>query len=118
MRIELHIDELTLYGAHPDDGPTILAAVEGELARLAAVHGLPPSLLEGGGLVLDGARLQVSPGASAERMGIEIAGQLMAQWRPGTRQGEAAEGLATTPSRASSNPAARPGQVDPVGGTH
>ena len=114
MRIELQIDQLTLYGAHPDDGPAILAAVERELARLAAVHGLPPALLEGGA-ALDGGRLRVTPGASVERMGSEIAGQLMAQWRPGTRQGDGERDPAAATAD-SGRSGSRLGPVDPGGG--
>jgi hypothetical protein len=72
--IELNIDELVLHGFAPGDRYRIAAAVERELARLFAEHGVPPSLLTGGDLAsLDGDAFQVVPGAKPDAIGSQVA---------------------------------------------
>jgi hypothetical protein len=72
--IEVHIEELLLHGFAPGDRYGIGAAVERELTRLFAEHGVLSSLTQDGAIVrLDGRRFQVAPDAKAETIGAQIA---------------------------------------------
>jgi hypothetical protein len=73
--IVLHIDELLLHG-FPSGAARgeIGAAVERELARLLAEHGLPPALERGHTLGrLNGGSFEVAPNSSPEAIGAQIA---------------------------------------------
>ena len=58
--IEIHIDELVLYGFAPADRWRIGQAIEHALTRLFAEQGLPPALSMGGELArIDGGAFHV-----------------------------------------------------------
>lgn len=72
--IELHIEELVLHGFEPGDHYRIAQAVEAELTRLFAEQGVPPSLVQGGGIPhLDGGTFEAAPGSTAETIGARVA---------------------------------------------
>lgn len=72
--IELHIEELVLHGFAPGDRHCIGDAVERELASLFAEQGMPPSLMQGGGMArLEAGGIDVAPGPGAEVMGARVA---------------------------------------------
>ena len=72
--IQLHIDELILHGFTPADRVRIAAAVQNELARLLAAEGVPPTLAQGGPIpVLDGGDFEITPGMSAQAIGVQVA---------------------------------------------
>jgi hypothetical protein len=72
--IELHIEELVLHGFAPCDRYRIGDAVEIELARLIAEHGLPgPSRGSASIDQLDAGSFPVSAGASAQSLGSHVA---------------------------------------------
>jgi hypothetical protein len=73
--IEIRIEELTLDGFAPGDGPRLGEAVERELARLFAEEGVPPSLARSGDL----ARLEGGPVVAAPTMDPEAAGVAVAR---------------------------------------
>jgi hypothetical protein len=72
--VELHIEELLLNGFAPQNRYRIGAAVEVELARLFAEHGMPSSLTQSAEVAhLDGGAFEVAPGSSAESIGNQVA---------------------------------------------
>jgi len=76
-RIALRIDELVLDGFSPLDGRRIAEAVGTELTRLLAERGLPPSLARLGAVdFIDAGEIRISPGGSANRIGIGLAAGL------------------------------------------
>ena len=76
MHIELHIERLVLEGlaASPRERVLVQAAVETELARLLAEHGLSRELAGGIALPSLGAEsIELSPGDDPWRLGEQIA---------------------------------------------
>ena len=72
--IEIHIDELVLYGFAPADRWRIGQAIEHALTRLFAEQGLPPTLSIGGELArIDGGAFHVAAGTAAEGLGAQVA---------------------------------------------
>jgi hypothetical protein len=72
--IEVHIEELVLHGFSTVDAPTIAAAVERELARLFAAHGVPESLAGGGARVaIDAGAFERAPGQTPSAVGAGVA---------------------------------------------
>ena len=72
--IELHIEDLILYGFNHADRYKISDAVEQELARLINNGGLTRDLSDGINIPqLDGADIQMRHGMRAETTGTEIA---------------------------------------------
>jgi len=72
--IEIHIDELVLYGFAPADRWRIGQAIEHALTRLFAEQGLPPALAMGGELArIDGGAFHVTTGTAAEGLGAQVA---------------------------------------------
>jgi hypothetical protein len=73
-RVELHIEELVLYGLAPGDRHRIGQAVRRELTRLFAERGVPPRLARGGEVArLDGGSFHLEPGLRAEATGTRVA---------------------------------------------
>jgi len=76
MNITLHIEKLFLDGLPlvKSQGPLIQAAVEAELMRLLAAHGLNQELRTGGAFPsLSTKGLRFTNGAGAEEIGAQIA---------------------------------------------
>jgi hypothetical protein len=72
--VELHIEELVLHGFPPGDRYRIGEAVERELSRLFAEHGVPPSLERGGEVPsLNAGAFELQPGLRAEVIGVRAA---------------------------------------------
>lgn len=72
--IELHIEELVLEGFEDSSRHVIGEAVERELSRLFAEHGIPPSLENGGRIDnLDGGAFEVMPDSRTEVIGAKVA---------------------------------------------
>jgi hypothetical protein len=72
--VELHIEELVLYGFSPGDRYRIGDAVECELGRLFIEQGVPPLSVQSGELAyLDGGAFEVKPGSGAEEIGVRVA---------------------------------------------
>jgi len=72
--VELHIEELVLHGFSPVDRYTIGDAIQRELTRLIATHGMPG--LEGKGFSadrLDAGSFQVRKHSREEDVGIKVA---------------------------------------------
>lgn len=83
--LELEIERLVLRGIAPVGRHRIAPAIQAELARLVAAHGLPGSL---GGKArmpvrLDGGTFRVARNAKAEAIGETVARQLWAGWSGG-----------------------------------
>ncbi len=75
--IELHIGELVLHGFPPGDREAIADALRGELARLFAQHGLPPSLAAGAEIGhADAGAFDLRSGSRADVVGTQIAGAI------------------------------------------
>jgi hypothetical protein len=72
--VELHVEELVLRGFSMGDGGEIARFIEGELARLFAERGVPPSLRRGGDVpYLDAGAFDAAPGADAQAIGVQVA---------------------------------------------
>jgi hypothetical protein len=72
--IELDIDELVLHGFAPGDRAGIAGAVQSELARLFAEHGVPARLNTSSMIPhLDGGSFPVAAGASPAGIGAQVA---------------------------------------------
>lgn len=72
--VELYIEELVLHGFEPKDRYRIARAMEGELRRLFAEHGMPPSFLRNGEIDhLDSGAFEVAPKARAQPIGAQVA---------------------------------------------
>lgn len=73
--IEVHIEELVLEGVSAADRLSVGAAVERELARLLAEHGVPEGLTAGPARqTVDGGSFERGPRASPTRIGDQVAG--------------------------------------------
>ncbi len=76
MNINLHIERLILDGLplEPNQGTLVQRAVEAELARLLAVDGLSPSLLDGGALPqVSVSTIQLTSSNDSTELGRQIA---------------------------------------------
>ncbi len=72
--IELHIEELVLRGFAPGDRYPIGDAVEHELTRLFAEHGVPPSLIVNiESEHIDAGDFHVAPESKAQTVGAQVA---------------------------------------------
>ena len=72
--LELHIEELVLHGFAPGDRHRIGDAVERELSRLFAEHGVPPNFSQGFETArLDAGSFNFAPGSPAHSIGAQIA---------------------------------------------
>lgn len=72
--IEIDIQELVLQGVAPADRNSIADAVEVELARLLAQHGLPPPLDRGASIAqIDAGSVRVRAASQPTLLGIQIA---------------------------------------------
>src|SRR5262249_16728793 len=72
--IELHIEELVLYGFALGDRERIQAAVEQELTRLFAEEGIPSELTRGGEILYpDEGTFTVAAHSRAEAVGVQVA---------------------------------------------
>ena len=74
--IDLRIEELVLEGFSGQDGPRIASAVQAELERLLRSGNIPPGIRNGTIAQMDGGRVQVSPGATPEMTGRQVARNL------------------------------------------
>ena len=73
-RVELHVEELVLHGFEPGDRYRVGDAVERELARLLAEHGVPGPLERGGQIErLDAGTLHLPSGAGGRTIGVHVA---------------------------------------------
>jgi hypothetical protein len=78
--VELHIEELVLHGFAPGDRFRIADAVEGELRRLVARHGLaglaggPPPIER-----LDAGAFRLASGDGPDRVGLRVARNVYAR---------------------------------------
>jgi len=73
-RIELHIEELVLYGFAPADRHHIGDAAQRELTRLLTEQGMPASLIQRGEIArLDSGAFQMAQGSKAEAIGDQVA---------------------------------------------
>jgi hypothetical protein len=80
MRIEIHIENLRLEGVEEMTSEELVALVEGELARLVDVWGVPPALRQGEALRLAGGTVQVAAGTPRHEVGAAVARQLAGNW--------------------------------------
>jgi hypothetical protein len=72
--VDLHIEELVLYGFSPGDRYPIGDAVENELSSLFAGQGTPEWILDGGEIGdVDGGSFHTAPGANARTIGAQVA---------------------------------------------
>jgi hypothetical protein len=90
--IELHIEELVLHGFAAVNRHLVGNAVEQELARLFTEQGISPEARVGSELkAIDAGEFRVASGASAERIGAQIAqsvyGGLAVRPRPNADEG-------------------------------
>jgi len=75
--IDLHIERLVLDGLSTRDRGAVASAIERELGRLFAEHGVPQSLASGGASpALEGGTFDVPHGAGADAIGAHVARQL------------------------------------------
>jgi hypothetical protein len=71
--VELQIEELVLHGFAPRDRHRIAEAIQHELTRLFGDASVPSSFLQSGESPgLDGGAFQISHGATAQSIGVEI----------------------------------------------
>lgn len=74
MDVEVHIDEIVLYGLPAAARRRIADAVTAELERLVREQGLPAWMTAGENVLsVEGGAFTVEPGARAERIGAQIA---------------------------------------------
>lgn len=72
--VELHVEELVLYGFAPGDRLRIGDSLERELARLFAQFGVPAAVLSGGEVAgLDAGSFAVPENATPETIGARLA---------------------------------------------
>jgi hypothetical protein len=72
--LEVHIEELVLYGFAPAERYRIGEAVERELTRLFTEQGAPPAIKRGGEFArLDGGAFEVRPGSNSKTIGAQLA---------------------------------------------
>lgn len=80
--VELHIESLVLHGVAPGDRAAVARALRGELARLVAEGGVPPSLLAADGLArVDAGSFAVPAQASPTALGTGAARAVLGQGR-------------------------------------
>jgi hypothetical protein len=82
--IEMHIEELVLRGFAAADRLSIADAMQGELSRLIADHGVHG--VSAGTIAierLDSGAFAVAPGAGAKAIGTQIAGAIHKQFASG-----------------------------------
>lgn len=81
--MRVHIDELVLDGFPPLDRYRLAGAVEVELARLLAEHGLPEGLTNGGSLRrVDGGAFEMTPHSRPDSIGVQIARRIYGGMTP------------------------------------
>jgi hypothetical protein len=74
MNVRLTIEQLVLDGFPPVDRDRIAGAVEAELARLLAEHGMPAGFANGGSLWrVDGGTFEMTSHSRPDSVGVEIA---------------------------------------------
>jgi undecaprenyl pyrophosphate synthase len=74
MNIELHIQELVLYGFSQKDGERIQKEIEQELTRLFTKHGVPASFSDSYEITeLKGVSFDVRAGMEVEAIGSQVA---------------------------------------------
>jgi hypothetical protein len=72
--IELYIEELVLHGFSAGDRYRIAEAVQGELTRLFAEQGLPPTLVQSGDIrQIDAGGFEIAAGSAGNVVGGQIA---------------------------------------------
>ncbi len=81
LRIELHIERLTLNGLDLRHQERFTAALEHELTALLAAGKLPPWVLRRGRLDLEHTRFEAAPGADPETAGAGLARSIAASVR-------------------------------------
>ncbi len=75
-KIRVRIDRLVLDGLPVTElqGPVVRAAVEAELARMIAAHGISPELMSGGAFPsVFASGIQISPEVKPANLGRQIA---------------------------------------------
>lgn len=73
-KINLNIEQLVLDGVAPHQRRRVVAAIERELARLFAQHGVPESLAQGGAIPsLDLDSLKLRPDMGGDAIGVQVA---------------------------------------------
>lgn len=85
MTLHLHIDSLALSGVKVSrrERPRLQAALEAELSRLFAVHGVPEALRQGGKIAKVPADLVLKGGEKVEEVGRAIARSIYTDLNPG-----------------------------------
>ena len=74
MNLDLEIEELVLDGFPAADRDRIARAVHGELERLFAENGVPPSFEARGDVGrIDGGSFKAAPNSSPESVGAQVA---------------------------------------------
>jgi len=74
MNLDLNIEELILQDCPTSDRNEIAAAIETALTRIFTERGVPESLTRGRNVAhLDGSTFRVSPKATAETIGTQVA---------------------------------------------
>ncbi len=74
QNIDLHIQELVLYGFDNPDSYYVRSAVERELARLFSERGVPSYLTRGRQVArLSGATFDVASGSEVDAIGSQVA---------------------------------------------
>jgi hypothetical protein len=72
--LNLQIDHLVLHGFPAGDLHLIHATIQQELTRLFTEQGVPPSLMQGGGVnQVNGGSFEMTVGAKADAIGAQIA---------------------------------------------
>jgi membrane carboxypeptidase/penicillin-binding protein len=79
--VMLHIGELILDGIDVSDPARLQAAVEAELARLVAEHGLNSAGITRAAASLNAASIHIAPGAGTQTLGAQIASAVFARLR-------------------------------------
>ncbi len=72
--VELHVEDLVLYGLAPGDRFAIAEALQRELARLITERGMPALARIPGIERIDGGAFRVEPGLDARGVGAQVAG--------------------------------------------
>lgn len=77
--LEMHIENLVLYGLQPGQRHELTEAIQKALLQLFIQRGIPPSLVENpGAYLLESARVQIYPDAKAEDIGAQVARSIYA----------------------------------------
>jgi hypothetical protein len=80
MDIEINIDRLRLEGVEGVSREELAALVQNELARLIDQFGVPAALRDGGTVEIGNRTIRVTPGASRQQIGREIARGIAGGW--------------------------------------